>query len=643
MAPRPLRNRLLRRPAPAAPPRLSRPFALALALGLSLLVACEPRDIPQLVSVREITPPVVDVGDVLLVAGQGFPTKKEARVSFRGTLYRGAESPERGFVLDTVGLSQSDTVVEVPLTEGLRARFGGAGDAAAHVTFVGDIDVAFPAITPGALPITGTCKGTRLDVRGPRARRTAEVQRLEEGARVLGLLGIETEQDTPPAGGLLVTKIVSGSVAESGGLAPGDLLVGLDGLTLLDRGDVVPSGKQRFVTLSLRHGGDPHVDERQLSLRGYRAPATTDLLGVALLLAIAAGVVLFFLSPGPSFLAFADRARQGRALATAPGASPLVRLFAAVHAFLRADVHAQSRAPLSRFVPHFAFVVVTAAVATLPFVKQLGTARVDVLTLYGFATLSVALLAFFAGDGRRWTLAVASGALVRIVLLHLPGALALLGVVLVTGSVRVLDIVRSQGAAPWTWLVTRTPLLPFLALALLVAPLVTVGTTPGLLPEADLEETPRSPGMSAVAASLASWVGAHGSAALLAIVFLGGDNVPFVERAVVEAKPVYGVLAALLLLLKTWTVLFVLLAARRTLPKLGAEQAMGPLLRVVLPGSLVGLAGSAGFLAWDPDTFTRRLLAFLTTGLLLAMTLYAVRRTAVRTASRVHGHLSPFI
>lgn len=617
--------------------------ASALSLGLGA-TACERRDVPQLVTVAELSPPIADVGDVLLVMGQGFPTKKEARVSFRGTLHRGAESPERGFSLETTGLSQSETIVEVPLTEGLRGQFAGTGDAAAHVTFTGDVDVAFPSITPGALPITGTLKDAKLDVRAPRSRKAAETHRLAEGDRVLSLLGIEIEAETPPTGGLGVTKVASGSAAEAAGIAPNDVLLAMDGLTLLDRGDVAPTGKQRFLTLSLRRGSDPHVVDRQLSLRGYKAPATPDLLGVALLLALAAGVVLFFLSPGPSFLAFADRGRHGRTLAGGAGApSPLVRLFASVHAFLRADAASQSRAPLARFVPHVTFVVVSVFVSTLPFVKQLGTSRVDVLTLYGFLTLSLALLALGAGEGRTWRLGSALGAFFRVVLLQLPGLLALASVVFVTGSLRLVDIVRSQAAAPWSWLVTRTPVFPFLVLAMLAAPLVRIGGDGGALPEAELSAEPERPGLAAACAALARWMSAHGAAALVAIVFLGGFHVPFVDRTAVETKVAYGALAAIVLLLKTWTVLFVLLAAKRTLPKLSTAQAMGPLFRVVLPASALGLAGSLGFLAWDPDLFTRRLLAFVTSGLVLAVAVYAGKRTTVRSAGRVHGHVSPFI
>jgi hypothetical protein len=70
---------------------------------------------------------------------------------------------------------------------------------------------------------------------------------------------------------------------------------------------------------------------------------------------------------------------------------------------------------------------------------------------------------------------------------------------------------------------------------------------------------------------------------------------------------------------------------------------MGPLFRLVLPACVVGLASSVGFLAWDPDSFTRRLLAFVTTGLVVAVAVYAGKRTTVRSAGRLHGHVSPYI
>lgn len=617
-------------------------FVLCLVPLLLTALGCERRDIPQLVTVAELAPPIADVGDVLVVTGQGFPTKKEARIAFRGTLFRGAESPEKHFTLEATGMSQSDTAIEIPLTEGLRGRFGSTGDSAAHVTFKGDVEVAFPAITPGALPITGTLKDAQLDVRAPRGRKSAETERLAQGDRVLALLGVEIAGETPPSGGLLVTRVAQGSAAEAAGIVPTDVLTAMDGLTLLDRGDMTPTGKQRFLTISLRQGAEARTVDRQVSLRGYKAPATPDLLGVALVLALAAGVVLFFLSPGPSLLAFAERNR-GRNPALAGESSTLVRLFGAVHGFLRADAVAQSQAPLSRFVPHVTFVLVSVFVSTLPFVKQLGTARVDLLTLYAFLTISITLLAFFAGEGPRWRFGSALGESLRALLFQIPGALALVSVVFVTGALRVADVVRSQSASPWTWLVTRTPVFPLLMLALLAAPLVRIGGDGGALPEADLDEAKERPGIAAAAGALSRWMSAHGAAALVAIVFLGGSHLPFVDHTLAETKVLYGALGALLLLTKTWGVLFVLLAARRALPRLSTRQAMGPLLRVVLPVSIVGLLGSVGFLVWDPDLFTRRLLAFVTTGLLLAVVVYAGKRTTVRTAGRVHTHVSPFI
>ena len=70
-----------------------------LALGVAWLVAgggaCGRESSPQLVQVLDMAPREVEVGEHVNLVGQGFPPGKPARVTFRGTLLRPGERPER--------------------------------------------------------------------------------------------------------------------------------------------------------------------------------------------------------------------------------------------------------------------------------------------------------------------------------------------------------------------------------------------------------------------------------------------------------------------------------------------------------------------------------------------------------------------
>src|SRR3954465_9158108 len=157
---------------PSASPA-QRLFALVLtAVALLASVGCVSTEAPpQLLNVLDFAPREAEVGDRLEVIGAGFPEGKTAHVLFKGTLNRPGHKPIKGVEIETEGASSSADKIEMTFTEGLQTAFCGAGDEAVHTTFNGDVIVSFPASTGGALPITGSVRGVRVDFRPPNARR----------------------------------------------------------------------------------------------------------------------------------------------------------------------------------------------------------------------------------------------------------------------------------------------------------------------------------------------------------------------------------------------------------------------------------------------------------------------------------------
>ena len=173
---------------------------------------------PQLVRVSDIAPREVEPGDRVAIVGDGFPSGREARVTFRGTLHRPGEKPERAAEIVVSGVVAGPEQVEVAFTETTQAMFCRAGDRASHTTFEGDLEVAFAAATPGAAPVAGVLRHVVFDVRPSAAPGDAEQQR--EGAKLLAWVGLEA---TAGPSGLAVTSVEPGSRAEAAGFAPGDL------------------------------------------------------------------------------------------------------------------------------------------------------------------------------------------------------------------------------------------------------------------------------------------------------------------------------------------------------------------------------------------------------------------------------------
>lgn len=620
-------------------------------VGVALCgVGCQ-RDglVPELLTVQDVAPRIVDGADELEITGQGFPVKKEARVTLRGALHRSGESPEASVAIDAVGTSQNDQKITFTLTDDARARF--LGEAGIHGTFDGDVQVSFPAITPGALPITGTLRDVHLDVRAKNPRKTARDARDEEGRRALSTLGLEVEGDGRGIG-LTVQRVAEGSPAEQGGVAVGDVLTAMDGVSLIDVGDAIPTGKKRFAELAIVRVGEVAPIERQVAVAGFRPKGSMDLVSVALVLGVAAGIALFFASPLAQLLTRIERAiasRGPRSGAGARGESMLVRALDAAASLFAVDLGRKKEHPLATIAPLAVFFFTSAAVSALPFRTLAEVRGVDVLTTLATLVIVSACLVFAAGgarSGARWSFGRATKATLTTIALFVPTILAAGGVVAMAGSLRLVDLARAQGGAPWGFHLVRTPVAPVLFLAFLFVAHLDLVPAVSAVPEASVATPTTVPPSAAraIAAAFVEWITVYALAALAAVLFLGGFELPGVDRALVENDIGYGAAASLALLLKTWMVALIVVAARRAIPRLRWDQALGALLRAVLPGTVAATAITVLVAYVEPDALTKRVVALVTTALVTLFVVHVARRAnAARAGSVSHSALSPFL
>lgn len=404
--------------------------AFRVALLAMALISCGGDGTPQLISVRDLLPREAEIGDRIQILGDGFPQGRTAWVRFRGTLHRPGQAPEHAEI-ETTGTATSPSTVEVVFDEELQSRFCGVGRRAAHTTFAGDVEVAFSPALEGAPPVAGSAAGAELDVRPPSSPREIEAAK-DEGLRTLAALGIRVDASARSDRGITITGIDPGSRAETSGLLAGDVLVSWSGVRVGSLADIfLPSAAA--VRVSVRRGASPAVQSHEITTAGIAAKGSIDALPAVLIVAFAIGVALGLGAPRPRWL---------------------VRL--------EATMSRTRMAPRSDLG--------WSAVACLAPWLVVSVLRIDLdlltLVLASIASLVATAVVTRSSPHR------ALGALVPFALCTLASSHA-------TGTLRLGDAVRAQGALPWHWQIARDPFAAF-AFLLALAPLA-IGQSRGVM------------------------------------------------------------------------------------------------------------------------------------------------------------------
>jgi len=553
---------------------------LCLAL-LALLVVMSfgcARELPiELVKVISVMPRAVERGDRIEIAGNGFPQGRTARVALRGTLHRPGVAPESAAIVSE-GLVVAPERIEVVVDEHFEALFCGNGADSDHTTFSGELEVAFAPRSPTAPPIGAVLYGVSLDMHPAvmdERRRSAE---MESGKRTLAFLGIENV--TATASGLVVKGVHEGSRADALGVSEGDVITSFGGLRVRDLRDLSASSVSPLLPMSfLRVSG--REETRELSVVGLSSAAPPALsLSLTLLFVLMCAVSLFFLPLRPALVAAEARV---------------------------------SRDVIRSLVPRGTTLWVPLVVAALVLVAT-GT-RVAIAEELDVPLVVAAIFALALLDGVER--GAASGSLIRVTgsaLLHALGpALALVCLGFASSGMGLLDASRAQGALPWHWVVSKTPL------ALLSVALIVLGRL--------ASPVRKVTAFGALSVSL--------SAVLISFLAFGGGAI---SRLDASGTLTTGLVAAM----KTWLVATTLLM----LPRAGAVFSVRfhalfawkvPLALAIL--LLTGAALSVRF--GVPVTLRERTALGLCLGLFALLARASIRRAWVWKAPEPHA--DPFI
>lgn len=647
---------------------------VALALAQS---ACSssPRA-PELLSVVDVSPRLVDTGDRLDVAMTGLttPDAREASVELVGELRRPGQ-PTKGREVVRVPTAQvSLDRVTFAVTDALIARVCGRGDDAEHTTFVGDVVVTVHPSGEGKLPIAGTLRGVTLEFVPPSPRKRVVERAREDADKALAHVGLTIDDERGGTGrGLDVREVRPGSPAASAGITPGDRVLAVGGVTALSRLDVRPAPGLSTVALVVARGEAAPVSH-SLSIEGLSPSGPIDLaVSLALLVPLALYLALRA-SPAAALLAFVEvklgarferreRRPRGRVDRLVGALGELVTWpLHTVRALSREmGTGAHGEHGLLTLAPWLVFASVSAMFAALPFGQRVVASDLDASVLFVPATALLVVMALVTGGLGARRLYLAPLGAVRSVLgaiaWQLPALAALVFAVARTGSLRLADLVAAQagaggarwydaGSYPWRWLAFDSPvslgLFLLAVLALVAEHRFEAGRAPGDLSEADRKRPGRTVLLRHSLALFADWSNVFVVAGLLVSLYLGGWGLPGVtpEQA---ASPGLAAAGTALFVLKCWA-LIVLVVALRWAVRVRASLLRGVYLRAIAPASAALLV--VGVLAEEAlaiPAAVRTSLTAVTLGTAALVLVHGLVRARAVAHERAPVGLNPFL
>lgn len=251
----------------------------------------------------------------------------------------------------------------------------------------------------------------------------------------------------------------------------------------------------------------------------------------------------------------------------------------------RADIWVFLAAPIAMFLPAAAVWLV------IPFSPDAVVADLNIAILFFIAVTSIgALGVIMAGYGSRSTFSLL-GALrgaAQMISYEVPLILSLLGVVMLTGSLSLVDVVGAQAGGFWHWYFL--PQLPMF-LVFYVAGIAEVKRVPFDLPEGESEIVGgfmiEYSGMTWALIQAAEFASMGLMAAITTTLFLGGWQPPFDFLDLGTFNWVwFG--------LKTSLIMFTFQWIRWSVPRLRMDQLMDFGWKVLVPITLVWLFVTAG-------------------------------------------------
>jgi len=300
-------------------------------------------------------------------------------------------------------------------------------------------------------------------------------------------------------------------------------------------------------------------------------------------LVIAFGAVITFVTVNALFLVWLERkvsaVIQNRMGPTEVGPFGLLQTIADALKLLGKEMITPTAVDRWTFflAPVIAFLPAPLLVAAIPIAEGIGVSDLNVGALYLLAISNIAFIGILmAGwaSNNKYSLLGAVRAVAQNVSYEIPMLLAVLTVILMSGSLKLSEIVAAQSPIPF--IVYQ----PIAFVIYFICSIAESNRTPFDLPEAESELVAgyhtEFTGMRFALFFLAEYTQVFVLAAIITLFFLGGWNGPVLPGWV-------------WFMLKTYVVIFVVMWLRWTYPRLRSDQLMNFNWRVLLPVAIINL------------------------------------------------------
>jgi NADH-quinone oxidoreductase subunit H len=316
---------------------------------------------------------------------------------------------------------------------------------------------------------------------------------------------------------------------------------------------------------------------------------------------------------------------------------------------------------LFRLAPYLVFMGVSATFVVMPFGQYLIAADLDIGILFVIAVTSLVTIGLMTGgwaSNNKWSLLGGIRSAAQIISYEIPGAVAIVCLVMMTGSLRMQDIIGAQGGPgggflaaggwPWYWYVFRNPITFGLFFLYFTTALAEGNRAPFDLPEAESElvagYSTEYSGMRYLFFFFAEWANVFVMCGIASALFLGGWQLPMVTPREQEASFALQCAGAVLFQLKSWFLIFVVIWIRWTLPRVRIDQMMNLCWKWFVPASFAAFILTGVWMVLNPIPTVQDIISIGMFTLWMGVVFYFFARVRHNLrAAQVPIHLNPFL